>query len=120
MNEAEGVLKFWQEAGPKKWFVKDDHFDEAIRNRFGELHKKAAKGALAHWQGEAESALALVLVLDQFSRNMFRDDARAFAQDAMGLKIAKAAVAAGFDRAVLSSFRQFFYMPLMHSESIVD
>ena len=120
MNEAKAVLEFWQEAGPKKWFVKDDGFDKAIWTRFGELHKRACKGALAHWQGEAENALALILVLDQFSRNMFRNDARAFTQDAMGLKTAKASIATGFDQAVLPSLRQFFYMPLMHSESIID
>jgi len=120
MSEADAVLTFWKDAGPKMWFTRDDGFDRDILMRFGALHQKAAAGKLADWQNEADSALALILVLDQFSRNLFRDDARSFAQDRQGLQVAKSFIAKGFYSQVDPSLGQFFYMPLMHSESILD
>lgn len=120
MSEADAVLAFWKDAGPKMWFTRDDGFDRDILLRFGALHQKAAAGELADWQNAADSALALILVLDQFSRNLFRDNARSFAQDGQGLRVAKSCLSKGFDHQVDSSLKQFFYMPLMHSESILD
>ena len=120
MSEAAAVLEFWLNAGPKTWFSKNDEFDASIKQQFGALHKKAASNELSDWENEADSALALILILDQFSRNIFRNNADAFAQDALCLKIAKFALSQNFDTRVDPSVRQFFYMPLMHSESILD
>lgn len=120
MSNAASVLEFWLDAGPKAWFSKNDAFDAAITEQFGTLHNQAASNELADWENQAGSALALILVLDQFSRNMFRNDARSFAQDELCLEIAKSSIVKGFVSKVDPSVRQFFYMPLMHSESIID
>ncbi len=120
MNESTSVLEFWLNARPKTWFSKSDEFDASIKQQFGALHEKAAANELSNWESEPESALALILILDQFSRNLFRNDARAFAQDALGLNIAKNSISQNFDASVDPSLKQFFYMPLMHSESILD
>jgi uncharacterized protein (DUF924 family) len=120
MNDAAAVLEFWLNAGLKTWFSKSDKFDAAIRQQFGALHKKASLNELSAWQNEPASALALILILDQFSRNLYRDDARAFAQDELCLKIAKSTLAKGFDTQFELPIRSFFYMPFMHSESILD
>ena len=117
---AEAVLTFWREAGSKKWFEKDLGFDDAIRVRFLETYEAAAAGKLADWERTAEGALALVTVLDQFPRNMFRGEARAFATVAMARAVADRALALGFDQATDVTMRPFFYLPLMHSESPVD
>jgi uncharacterized protein (DUF924 family) len=114
------VTAFWIDAGPKRWFEKDAAFDAEIRRRFAATYEAAAAGALADWQSTAESCLALLIVLDQFPRNMFRDSAQAFATDAMALGIAKSAIARGFDQATPMPGRQFFYLPLMHSEDLAD
>jgi uncharacterized protein (DUF924 family) len=118
--EPEEVVAFWREAGREKWFKKDADFDRAIAERFGDLHAEIAAGRKADWAKTAEGALALILVLDQFSRNMFRDSPKAFAQDAMASEFARAATAAGFDRAVEPMLAHFFHMPFMHSERIAD
>ena len=120
MSEAASVLEFWQNAGPKAWFAKSDEFDTSIRQQFGVLHEKAASNELSAWEDQPDSALALILILDQFSRNLFRNDARAFAQDELCLKIAKSSLSQNFDAKVDPSLKQFYYMPLMHSESILD
>ncbi len=112
------VLDFWWKAGPERWFAKDDAFDDDCTARFGKLHAEAAAGRLDGWQDTPEGALALIVVLDQFSRNMFRDTPKAFAQDARALAVADAALKRGFDRAFPLSGRQFFYMPFMHAEDI--
>lgn len=114
------IVAFWRGAGQKKWFNKDEAFDAEIAERFGALHPEAAAGQLSDWAGSPESALALILLLDQFSRNLFRGSPRAFAQDAMVLEVARKSLAAGFDRKVAPELRMFFYMPLMHSEAIAD
>ena len=127
MNPAE-VLEFWFGApgsavhgrARPEWFRKDPAFDEAIRARFGALHAEAAAGGLAAWEAGADSALALVIVLDQFSRNLFRNDARAFAQDARALALAKSIVDRGMDRTRLPCERQFLYLPFEHSENLED
>ena len=110
------VLTFWREAGPEKWFKKDTAFDEAIRTRFLETYEAAAAGKLADWEQTADGALALILVLDQFSRNMFRNDARTFAADPIARAVAGRALARGFDRGRPITDQQFFYLPFEHSE----
>ncbi len=115
-----GVIAFWREAGPNKWFNKDDSFDRQVAERFGALHADAASGRLDDWSQTPEGALALLILLDQFSRNLFRGSAQTYAQDAKAREIARRAVEAGFDRQVDQDLRKFFYMPFMHSESIAD
>jgi uncharacterized protein (DUF924 family) len=120
------VLDFWFGAGDMRararpeWFRKDDAFDAEIRRRFGELHAAAARRELEAWRASPEALLALVVVLDQFSRNVFRGDARAFAQDAYARECARQALARGDDRALLPVERQFLYLPLEHSEDLAD
>ena len=112
------VLEFWfDEATPQQHFRKDPAFDAGIRARFGETHQAAARGELAAWRDTPEGRLAEIIVLDQFSRNLFRDDARAFATDAMALVLAQEAIRAGADRVVPARRLAFLYMPFMHSES---
>jgi uncharacterized protein (DUF924 family) len=114
------VLQFWQEAGAKRWFARDDAFDARFRARFLAAHEAAAAGRSHGWLHSAEGALALVLLLDQFPRNAFRGTPRMYATDALARQAADAAVRAGFDRAVAEPLRQFFYLPFMHSERLED
>jgi uncharacterized protein (DUF924 family) len=122
---AQDVLDFWfgapgsPEHGREReaWFLKDAVFDRAIATRFGALIERAVAGALAHWQGEPLGALAEIVVLDQFTRNAFRDTPRAFAGDARALGAARALVASGADRGLLAVQRQFIYLPFEHAES---
>jgi len=114
------VIGFWLAAGPKAWFAKDDAFDAAIRDRFGDLHMQASRGDLHSWSASPEGALALLILLDQFPRNMHRGSAHAFATDPLAYAIARRAVAAGFDQKVAPELRPFFYLPFEHSERIED
>jgi uncharacterized protein (DUF924 family) len=114
------VVAFWREAGPQKWFRKDEGFDRAFRDRFLATHAAAAAGRLGAWGASAEGALALVLLLDQFPRNAFRATPRMFATDAQARAAADAAIAAGWDRQVEAPLRPFFYMPFMHAEDPRD
>ena len=114
------IVAFWKEAGPKKWWAKDAALDEDIRARFFHRHAHAANGVLDHWQESAEGALALVLLLDQFSRNLFRDTAHGWAFDRQGLAVAKRAVADGLDFEMDPELRNFIYLPFMHSEVLED
>jgi len=114
------VLAFWREAGPDKWFKKDATFDDDIRRRFVETYEAAAAGQLADWAATPEGALALVIVLDQFPRNLFRDSARAFATDPLAREVTDRALWRGFDRSVAPELRTFFYLPFEHSESLAD
>jgi fatty-acyl-CoA synthase len=118
--EPSDVLAFWRAAGPDKWFSTDDAFDAEIRARFLATYESAAAGRLSTWERSAEGALALVIVLDQFSRNMFRGSARAFAADAMARAVADRAIANGFDRSFGLPDRRFFYLPFMHAENLAD
>ena len=114
----EEVLSFWfEQNGPKRWWTRDPQFDAEIRSRFGALHGRAVLGELHGWRDTPEGRLAEIIVLDQFSRNLYRDDARAFAADGMALALAQEAVRVGADQAVPPVQRQFFYMPYQHSES---
>ncbi|MBO6635692.1 DUF924 family protein [Parvibaculum sp.] len=112
------ILDFWFAAGPEKWFKKSDTFDAEISRRFGETHVGAAAGKLDEWASDAQGALALILVLDQFSRNLWRNDHRAFAQDAKALALADEAVRRRHDVEVPVTARKWFYMPYMHAEDL--
>ena len=114
------VLAFWRDAGPTRWFRKDADFDHDFRTRFEAAHDAAAAGQLDGWTGTPDGALALLILLDQFPRNAYRDTPRMFATDPHALDIAAAAVDAGFDTRVAPDLRAFFYMPFMHSERLVD
>jgi uncharacterized protein (DUF924 family) len=114
------ILEFWSTAGPGKWFKKDQAFDDDIRGRFLDTYVAAAAGRLANWERTAEGALALTIVLDQFPRNMFRGSARAFVADPQARAIVNRALTRGFDRQLAMPLRQFFYLPLEHSEQMAD
>ena len=118
------VLDFWFGPEPGKsraqWFRKDAAFDEEIRDRFGELHAAAGRRELEAWRGSPEPLLALVIVLDQFSRNLYRGDARAFAQDVHALDCAHHALGRRDDLGLLPVQRQFLYLPFEHSEDLAD
>jgi uncharacterized protein (DUF924 family) len=114
------VIAFWREAGPAKWYAKDAAFDAEIHARFGEAHHQAACGELADWETDSDGALALLLLLDQFPRNMFRGSAHQFATDPLARRITRAALDAGLDRQCSEDLRVFFYMPLEHSEDMAD
>jgi len=115
----QSVLSFWfDEIEPKQWWVKNENFDRRIKERFFDLHRRAAAAELFTWRKTAPGRLAEILLLDQFSRNMFRGTPAAFAQDALALVLAQEAVAAGADRQLNQDQRNFLYMPYMHSESV--
>ena len=118
--EAGEVLAFWfgEDRGVARdeWFRKDAAFDARIRARFAALHARAAQGELGSWEDEPDGALALVVVLDQFSRNLHRNDARAFAQDAHALRVAESVVERGWDAARRPVERLFLYLPFEHAE----
>jgi uncharacterized protein (DUF924 family) len=116
---ATDVLDFWFAGSAQargEWFRKDAAFDALIANRFGSLVERALSGGLATWAGEPDGALARVIVLDQFTRNIFRDTPRAFAGDALALAAARAVVARGDDLALLPLHRVFAYLPFEHAE----
>ena len=114
------VLGFWRQAGPEKWFKKSRRFVDAIRLKFEHVHLAAARGDYDAWAQTAEGALALLILLDQFPRNLYRDSAHAFATDPKARAIARAAVEAGFDRQVEPQLRNFFLLPFEHSEDMAD
>jgi uncharacterized protein (DUF924 family) len=114
------VVGFWRTAGPQKWFAKSAAFDQAIALRFEAAHHAAARGVHDDWAGTAQGALALLILLDQFPRNLFRDSGHAFATDGKALAVALHAIGEGFDQDVEPALRPFVYMPLMHSEDLGD
>ena len=116
---AADIVSFWRAVGPDRWFEKDAALDEEIRRRFLSVHETAAGGKLAAWEQTAEGALALLILLDQFPRNMFRGQARAFATDPLARAVASRAILNGFDGA-MTGMRQFFYLPFEHSEDLAD
>ncbi len=119
-TDPQTIVDFWREAGPQRWFEKDDAFDETIRQRYGDLYEMAARGDLDHWADDANGALALIILLDQFPRNMFRGTPLAFATDAKALEIARLALSRGDHEVVAEDVNQFLAMPLMHSETHAD
>lgn len=113
------ILEYWSALGSDGWWTKNDAVDREIVSRFGALHDQAVAGDLGDWTETPDGALALVIILDQFSRNMFRGDAKTFAQDPLAFKIAKSAIQKGWDTEVQEDLRMFFYLPYEHSESIL-
>ena len=116
---AADVVSFWRNVGPEGWFKVDAALDADIRARFLGLYETAAAGGLSAWEECAEGALALLILLDQFPRNMFRGNARAFATDAQARAIASRAILKGYD-SVIPDMRGFFYLPFEHSEDLAD
>lgn len=114
------IVDFWREAGPKLWFKHDLAFDEAIRVRFEAVHHAAARGELNDWAVTATGALGLLLLLDQFPRNMYRGSAHSYATDPLARSVARGAVEAGLDQEVEPELRPFFYLPFEHSEDLAD
>ncbi len=115
------VLRFWfEETPPDRRFRADPKFDAEIARRFGDAVEAAGRGELDHWQETPEGALALVVLLDQFPRNIHRGSPRAFAFDAKAREVARRAIAAGFDRKLPRGRRAFFYLPFEHSEDLTD
>jgi uncharacterized protein (DUF924 family) len=117
---AKQIVSFWAKAGEKRWFKKDPAFDQKIHEEFLVTHQAAAMEKLGAWEAEPEGALALLLLLDQFPRNMFRGTARAFANDSQARAIATRAIKQGFDKKVPRALRGFFYLPFEHSEELAD
>lgn len=117
----EPVLDFWfDELEPAQWFKRDEGVDEAIRTRFAETYEAARARPAAELATDPRTALAAVIVLDQFPRNMFRDSPRAFESDAHARTVTDAAIAAGHDTELTEDERHFLYMPFMHSEALSD
>jgi uncharacterized protein (DUF924 family) len=114
------VLKFWfEELSPQQWFKQSDQVDNTIRTKFLDIHNKAAAGELHNWRNDAKGSLAEIIVLDQFSRNLYRGTPKAFAQDGMALVLAQEAISKGFDEDLSTDEVPFLYLPFMHSESLM-
>ncbi len=121
MSTPEDVLAFWlDEVGPDGWYAVDEKVDQQIRDRFQETWNRAREGALSLWMTYPSGALAYLILTDQFPRNMFRGSAQAFATDKAALALSKIAVDRNWDLKIDEPARQFFYMPMMHSECISD
>jgi uncharacterized protein (DUF924 family) len=114
------VLSFWRDAGPDRWYRRDDIFDAEVCRRFLGLWQRAAGGELSAWEASDDGALALVIVLDQFPRNLFRDNVMTYASDALARDVAQRAVESGVDARVDPALREFLYLPFMHSEHLSD
>jgi uncharacterized protein (DUF924 family) len=115
-----GILAFWREAGRDAWYERNDAFDAEVRRRFLALWQKAVAGELSLWEATDEGALALVIVLDQFPRNMFRGTSQAFTSDALARDVARRAIARGADQRIDPVLLEFLYLPFMHSEHLPD
>jgi uncharacterized protein (DUF924 family) len=116
----ENIIDFWfKEIEPSSWWVKDTQFDKEITAKFLQIHEAARQCELVHWRKNPSGRLAEIIVLDQFSRNMYRDTAQAFSYDGIALALAQEAIALGADKALTPIENSFMYMPFMHSESIV-
>ncbi|HEX3484092.1 MAG TPA: DUF924 family protein [Micropepsaceae bacterium] len=115
------ILDFWfKQTPPERWFSTDAAFDSEVRRRFEESWRAGRDGAFGSWANSMEGALALIVLFDQFPRNMFRGQAAAFSTDTLAREIARAALAKGFDREAPAAIRSFFYLPFMHSEDLQD
>ena len=113
------IIRFWfEEIEPKFWFKKDPVFDQTIYDRYMPTYIAATRCELFDWRNNPEGCLAEVIVLDQFSRNLFRNSADAFAQDSLALSLAQSAIEKGYDSLLTTRLRSFLYMPFMHSESL--
>jgi uncharacterized protein (DUF924 family) len=117
---ADDILNFWfQEIEQSQWWVKDLAFDQLIIDQFTVIHQSANSCELFSWRATAKGRLAEIIVLDQFSRNMYRDTPRSFSSDPLALALAQEAIAVGADKKLTAGERNFLYMPFMHSESLV-
>jgi uncharacterized protein (DUF924 family) len=115
-----GILAFWREAGRDAWYKRNDAFDAEVRRRYLSVWEQGAAGRLASWEASDDGALALVIVLDQFPRNIFRGTPEAFASDALAREVARRAIARGADSRIDPILLEFLYMPFMHSEHLPD
>jgi len=114
------VLTFWfEELSPQQWWQKDDALDQSIATRFTALHQQASLCELFSWRESAKGRLAEIIILDQFSRNIYRDTPKAFAQDSLALALSQQAIDGNADKALTAIERSFLYMPFMHSESLL-
>ena len=121
MVTPEEILAFWlDEQGPEKWYIQDETLDETIRDRFFDAWMGAQDGRYSMWLTYPSGVLAYIILTDQMPRNMFRGDGRSFLTDRAALAAAKAAIDKGWDMKIDEPARQFFYLPLMHSESLCD
>lgn len=117
--DSQKIIDFWfHELRPQQWWGGSPELDQLIDGRFGTIHKAAGMAELWTWRGDAKGALAEIIILDQFSRNIYRGTDRAFAADGMALVLAQDAVDKGYDKLLELTMRQFLYMPFMHSESV--
>jgi uncharacterized protein (DUF924 family) len=114
------ILSFWRQAGPDRWYTRDDAFDAEVTRRFLGLWQEAAAGQLSSWEDSDDGALALIIVLDQFPRNMFRGEARAYASDALAREVAHRAIGRSADSRLAEDLREFLYLPFEHSEQLAD
>ena len=116
--QAQDILDFWFDPDHRSlWFAKSDEFDAKIRERFQTIHHQAIQAELWSWRKTAEGRLAEIIVLDQFSRNLYRDQPQAFAHDSMALMLAQEAISLQLDAQLSPDHRSYLYMPIMHSES---
>jgi len=120
IEAAADIVAFWRKAGPERWFGGGESFDRECSTRLLDAHLRAARREFEHWQEDAEGALALVLLLDQIPRNVFRRSGHAYATDGLARHYATRAVTLGFDTQVDPALRFFFYLPFQHSEALVD
>ena len=120
MSTPAEILAFWREAGRDRWYKKDGAFDDEVRRRYLDLWHEAAVGKLSAWEASDGGTLALVIVLDQFPRNMFRGDSRTYSSDSLAREVAGRAIARDADRRVEPALLEFLYMPFMHSEHLAD
>lgn len=119
-NMYQEILKFWfEETDQSLWWTKDEQFDLLIRERFSAIHAKAIRCELFEWRKTAQGRLAEIIILDQFSRNMFRESALAYANDSLALALSQEAISVGADEALTPIERSVLYLPFMHSESLI-
>jgi len=117
---SQSIIHFWfTELTPKDWWKKDDALDQSIKEQFGDIHHSASTLELQHWRTSAKGRLAEIIILDQFSRNIYRDTPAAFASDNTALALAQEAVSLGADQKLSAVEKSFLYLPYMHSESLV-
>lgn len=115
------IVDFWvNQVGPAGWYQGSEELDQSIRDRFEHEWEAAQRGQYDLWMTDAKSALAYIILMDQLPRNMFRGSGKAFSTDRLALAAAKRAIAAGWDKRIAEPQRQFFYLPLMHSENLSD
>lgn len=120
IKDYQEILDFWfKEATPEQWFKQDDTFDTIIANRYAETHRKVVQGEYAHWRNTIQGRLAEIIVIDQFSRNLYRNDPKAYRYDEMALVLTQEALKVPDIHDLAKIECSFLYMPLMHSESLV-